>query len=101
MFGLRPWLSELECFVRGRAFALDFHVQPDYQVGAGMSGVKPSGLSLDIWSEAVRSEVVWSAAACLSARPETEMSSLNLEVWSGAVPVQSGQMSCSRWSNLE
>ena len=65
MFGLRPWRSELECFVRGRAFALDFHVQPDYQVGTGMSGVKPSGLSLDIWSEAVRSEVVWSVAACL------------------------------------
>ena len=65
MFGLRTWLSELECVVRDRAFALDFHVQPDDQVGTGMSGVKPSGLSLHIWSEAVRSEVVWSAAACL------------------------------------
>ena len=63
MFGLRPWRSELEFLVRGRAFALDFHVQPDYQVGAGMSGVKPSGLSLDIWSEAVQCEVVWSVAA--------------------------------------
>ena len=62
MFGLRPWPSELECLVRGREFALAFHVQPDYQVGAGMSGVKPSGLSLDIWSEAVRSEVVWCPA---------------------------------------
>ena len=66
MFGLRPWLSELECFVRGRAFALDSHVQPDNQVGTGMSGVKkPPGLSLDIWSEAFRSEVVGSVAACL------------------------------------
>ena len=65
MFGLRSWPFELECFVRGKAFALDFHVQPDHQVVAGMSGMKPSLLSLDIWSEAVRSEVVWSVAACL------------------------------------
>ena len=52
-----------------------------------MSGVRLSGLCVDIWSEAVRSEVVWSAAAFLgnsSARIET--SSLNLEVWSGGVP---------------
>ena len=52
-----------------------------------MSGVRVSGLGVDIWSEAVRSEVVWSAAAFLgnsSARIET--SSLNLEVWSGGVP---------------
>ena len=90
MFGLRPWPSELECFVRGRAFALDFHVQPDYQVGAEMSGVKPSGLSLDIWSDAVRSEVDWSVAACLeNCLAQIEMSNLNLEVWSGAVPLQS------------
>ena len=52
-----------------------------------MSGVRVSGLGVDIWSEAVLSEVVWSAGACLgtsSARIET--SSLNLEVWSGGVP---------------
>ena len=90
MFGLRPWPSELNFFVRGRTFALDFHVQPDYQVGAGMSGVKPSGLSLDIWSEAVRSEVVWSVGVCLGNNLAwIGMSSLNLDVWAGSVAHQS------------
>ena len=55
--------------------------------GLGQLGREIAILKLDIWSEAVRSEVVWSAAAFLgnsSARIET--SSLNLEVWSGGVP---------------
>ena len=52
-----------------------------------MSGVRVSGLDVDIWSEAVRSEVVWSAGACLgTSLARIETSSLNLEVWSGGVP---------------
>ena len=49
-------------------------------------------LSLDIWSEAVRSEVVWSVAACLEkcwARNRNVQSELGSLVWGYACPVWS------------
>ena len=82
-------LSELDARLeedrlKTRSFVLDLDVQPT------ISNLNWDVRCESVWSEAVRSEVVWSVGVCLGNNLAwIGMSSLNLDVWAGAVAHQS------------